>query len=499
MADPGADAAADALLLDVPRGDLRRVLAYLLSPSHLQYSAIMDVLDDAAGDLTLTQVCEGLRARGLEMSDAAVAGRLGRLHRQFEAVRPDPGNDFARIEDLNATRWRYSTTADGRLVHRFWRRMREEGTGRHEIPLTSLQTIVSALHRLAHEHLSPQETAQQVEALFLGHDALDRSMEGNADHLAGLANRFNLDREEAIELKRLLVAYATHVAAQVQEAVSRAFDLLTELRPRFGELAGTAASQSRAAALVSKGYLVAARGASEEHWVQLLEWCRPVEGRAARFTRGLVLAIRPLHLNLRRLQGGSHTSVRSRAIRLAKVCEDREWGGQVTAAALGDHGWMKLSGWSEDGDGASWHDGPVVDIPSLERAAARSGARSGPVARARSRSAAQELLEQVEREQALARASAIAEVLTSKGPLSPDAGRVALEAVTAALSSPGRDGVRSGSDRSRRLVCAVNTSEGVGRVTSEGWSALLPGRRVAFHYGGAAAKGGSGAGSGGGA
>jgi hypothetical protein len=34
------------------------------------------------------------------------------------------------------------TTADGRLVHRFWRGLCEEGTGRRGIPLTSLQTIV---------------------------------------------------------------------------------------------------------------------------------------------------------------------------------------------------------------------------------------------------------------------------------------------------------------------------------------------------------------------
>ncbi len=487
---PSPDTATDALLLDVPRGDLRRVLAYILSPSHHQYAAIMDVLDDAAGDLTLAQVTEGLQARGLDATETAVAARLDRLHRHFEAVRPDPANDFARLEDLRATRWRYHPTTAGRMVHRFWRRLREENTEAREIPLTSLQAMADALGRLAHDRLSPQEVAQQVEALFLAHGVLDQAMEASADHLSALANRFNLDRDEAIELKRLLVTYATHVAAQVHDALFQAFDLLTDLRPRFAELAALAASQSRAAELVSRGYLAAAHGSREEHWVQLLEWCRPVEGRAARFTRGLVLAIRPLHLNLRRLQGSGPTSLRSKALRLARVCEDREWGPRVSAAALGDQRWLKLTGWSEDGDGASWHDGPVVGIGSLERTAARSGGVSGSVARARSHSEAQALLEEAEREQARTRAAAIAEVLCGRGPLSPEAGRVALEAVTAALSSPGLDGVRSGTDRSRQLVCTVSVSAVVGRVTCQDWSALLPGHQVVFHPRGSAAPGG---------
>ncbi len=486
---PNPDAATDALLLDVPRGDPLRVVAHLFSSSRHQYAALMDILDDTADDLTLAQITEGLRARGLDVAEPTVAVWLDRLHRRFEAVRSDPANDFGRLEDMRATRWRYHLTTTGRKVHQFWRRLGEENAGAREIPLTSLRAMVDALGRLVQERLPSQEAAQQVEALFLARDALDQAMEANADHLADLANRFNLDRDEAIELKRLLVTYATHVAAQVHEALFQAFDLLTDLQPRFAELAALTASQSRAAELVSRGHLAAAHGSREEHWVQLLEWCRPVEGRAARFTRGLVLAIRPLHLNLRRLQKSGPTSLRSKALQLARACDDREWGPRVSAAALGDHGWLKLTGWSEDGEGASWHDGPVVGIGSLERTAARSGGGSGSVARARNRSECQSLLEEAEREQARARAAAIAEVLGGRGPLSPQAGRVALEAVAAALSGPGSDGMRTGADRSRWLMCTVSASAAVGRVTGQDWSALLPGHQVLFHPRTSAASG----------
>ncbi|MFE0457796.1 DUF2397 family protein [Kitasatospora sp. NPDC058965] len=472
----------DALLMDVPRGDQRRALGYLFSPSHHHYAAIMDVLDDAAGDLTLAQVTAGLRSQGLEVTEAVVARRLDRLHRSFEAVRPDPANDFARIEDLSSTRWRYNTTPTGRLVHRFWRSLREASSGAQEIPLTSLQSMVSALGRLAGEELTAEQAAQEVGVLFLSQEALDRSMEGTAESLSVLAMRFDLDREEAINLKRMLMAYASHVAAQVQEAVARAYVLLTDLRPRFSRLAAAAASQSKAGELVSRGYLEATRGSREEHWLQLLEWCRPVEGRAARFTRSLVLAIPPLHLNLRRLQGGGASSFRARALALARACEDREWGPRVTAGALGDQSWLKLSGWSDDGDGESWHDGPVVEMAPLERVTARSGG-AAVVARAGDRAQAQALLEELQREQARARAVAIAEVLTATGPLSAAAGRVALEAVAAALVGGGSQEVKQGRDRSRRLVCTVSAEPGaVGRVTSSTWSALLPGWNVVFRH-----------------
>ena len=48
------------------------------------------------------------------------------------------------------------------------------------------------------------------------HDALDGALVGAKDVLAGLADRFDLDRDRTAELKGLLVDYATHVAVELR-------------------------------------------------------------------------------------------------------------------------------------------------------------------------------------------------------------------------------------------------------------------------------------------
>ncbi len=107
---------------------------------------------------------------------------------------------------------------------------------------------------------------------------------GAEDSLAGLAERFDLDRESTAELKGLLVDYATHVAAELERGTQQAHDVLhRHLRPHFADLAAISVAGSQARALIARGALTASKGGRVADWEGLTAWCDPHTGRSSRF------------------------------------------------------------------------------------------------------------------------------------------------------------------------------------------------------------------------
>ncbi|GHE11922.1 hypothetical protein GCM10010339_73360 [Streptomyces alanosinicus] len=463
--------------------DPTRAFGYVMSTVREEYAAIMDVLDQAVDHLTPAQISVQLAAGGVDLHPVVVAQRLRALRDTFLAVSGQPDNDIERWQELNGARWRYTATAQGRQVQRLWTLLAAEGLVQREIPLDGLARMREALAALQEEDVTPEDLVKLAGQAFVEHDQLDASLVGQADMLAQLADRFDLDADGTAELKQLIVEYATHVVVHLDQGVVAVHTQLVRLRPRFTELAAACRAQSRAGALVARGVLAPSRGAQEGDWEQLLSWFAPSSGRCARFGLQLVRAIPMMHANLRRQQSvAGPGTLRAKALSLAAACRDARRGEAVFRASLADRPWVKLHTCAEGeggGEVVSWHAGPRVSALAMLRASGQSGPRGTVTPRRDRAEAAREVARERERVEAEQR-EAVAEALAGVFPLSDRACRVALRAVMAAARGVEVGGVRAG--QVGGVGCVLTAVEGaLGRVDGVGWSVLVPGRQVAFH------------------
>ncbi|MFG2489393.1 DUF2397 family protein [Streptomyces virginiae] len=461
--------------------DPSRVFGYVVSTVREQYVMIMGVLEQAVDHLTPSEISAQLAERGTDLHPGVVAQRLRALQDTFLAVSGQPDNEIERWQELNGARWRYAATAQGRRVQRLWTLLASEGVVQREIPLDGLARMRDALAGLLGTGVGPEATAKLAGQIFVEHDQLDASLVGQADMLAGLADRFDLDSQDTAELKQLIVAYATHVVVHLDREVVAIHGQLLRLCPRFAELAVACGAQSSAGALIARGVLAPARGAQRQDWEQLLSWFAPATGRAARFGLQLVRAIPMMHANLRRQQSAAGPgTLRAKAMSLAAGCRDPRLGEAVFRASLADRPWVKLHTCAEGENGqiVSWHEGPRVPALAMLRASGQSGPRGTVSPRRERGEAAREVALERELREAEQRL-AVAEVLSGVVPLSDRACRVALRAVMAAARGADVDGTRTG--RAGGVGCTLTADEGVlGRVEGVSWSVLVPGRQVAF-------------------
>lgn len=473
----------DEHVVVAPR-DARGVLVYLVAQESEQYIAVMEALESSIADLTPREVCLALQADGVAIDERTVEARLDKL-REWGAVsaRSDTSR-ILRFVDLLARNWRYTATPTGRHVQRFYRSVLAGTPMVREIPLQSLRGVVEAVDAIAGGPVSPEAKAELIRQLFVSHDDLDSALVGAEDSLAGLADRFDLSRESAGELKSLLVGYATHVAAELQRGSAHVYRVLHSLWEHFAEFAHVAVSESDARALIERGALGASRGGRVGDWEGLLAWFAPQSGRSARFGLRLVRALPGMHVNLRRLHSSSGTATsRGRALALAKACADPAHGTAIFLAAVGDHSWRKLHSESEELDGGlrPWRDGPRVEVPELLRLTGRSGAR-GRAPAARDDAEARAAVSEARDRRAAEHAAGIREVLAAKPGeiLSERAARIAVTSLAAAARNRSAEGRRTGVRDG--LACTLfHTGQGAGLLSAPTWRVVTPGRIAVFH------------------
>jgi hypothetical protein len=486
-------ASADAQTFQVEVTDSRRAMAYLVAPGSDDYIRIMAVLESSVTELTPAEIAVLVSADGPAMSDVVVQARLDKLKDWTAAAgRSDPSR-IRRHADILARNWRWTATPAGRQVQRFYTSVLAATPTMREIPLSSLARIVESVEQLATAMALPRRDnkriAELISLLFTAHDDLDASLVGAEDSLAGLADRFDLDRDATAELKGLLVDYATHVAGELERGAHRAYDALSRfLRPFFDDLAGIAVAESQARALIERGALTASKGGRVADWEGLAAWCDPHTGRSSRFAMRLVRALPGMHANLRRLHSSAgYASGRPRALLLAKACLDPRYGTAILRAATGDHSWRKLYGEADDLDlpsSPAWRGGPLVELPDLLRATGRTGAR-GRAPAARDDGAARTAVQAARERRMAEHTAAIKEILAAEPgrPLSAQAAQVALAALMTAVRTgptPGagdrRTGTRDG------LSCTLfHTGAGTGALVAPTWRVLLPERIPVFH------------------
>jgi hypothetical protein len=391
-----------------------------------------------------------------------------------------------RHSDLLARNWRYTATAVGRQVHRFYVTMLAGTPAVREIPLAGLDRIVKALEVLRAGD-EPDDVAEAVSVVFVNHDDLDGALVGAEDALAALADRYDLDDAATAELRSLLVDYATRVAVELEDGAAVASHLVGALRPRFAAMAAASVGASRASTLIERGALVASKGGRVEDWEGLVAWLDPASGRAARFSMRLVRALPGMHTNLRRLHtsAGAATS-RSRALRLAAACADADLGPSIALAALGDHPWRKFYGDAADADltrTPTWAAGPSAPTPELLVLTGRGGAR-GRIPAARDGAAAHAQVEANRARRRAQHAAAVAETLAAPpaAVLSARAAAVALDVLLAAARRSAVGGARTAAKDG--LGCTIlhrPAAPPVPAVTAATWTAWTPGRTVVFH------------------
>jgi uncharacterized protein (TIGR02677 family) len=468
--------------------DARRAVGYLVAPEADEYIAIMSVLESSATDLTPAEIAAALRGRGKALDPRVVETRLTQL-RDWSAVsaRSDQAQ-VRRVQDLLLRNFRYTATRPGRQVQRFYETVLAGTTVMREIPLQSLNGVVTGLEALASPAAAWDDgtwVRARVNEVFTAHDDLDGSLVGAEDTLMGLADRFDLDDDTTGELKSLLVGYATRVAVELERGTDRAARALRELQDRFATLAQVTVDASDAAGLIRRDLLAASRGGAVGDWLGLAAWFDPVRGRSARFQARMVDAIPTFHANLRRLHtaGESGTS-RARALVLARACLDPDLGSQIFLAALGDHSWRKLHSEADDpGTGRTppWRDGPQVAVPLSLRTQGRAGTRGRAPAPLDDREA-RETVARARAERQARHSEHRAEILAAPpgATVSTSAARVAFAALMAAVRQPPREGRRRAVLDG--LGCTVFwTGEGAGLLAAPFWRVWLPGREILFH------------------
>ena len=468
--------------------DGRRAVSYLVAQESDEYIAVMAVLEASSTDLTPAEVTALLRVRATPMDQRTVESRLAQLHEWTAVSARSDQSRVRRVQDLLFRNFRYTATRQGRQVQRFYDTVLAGATVMREIPLQSLNQVVTALEALAAtspQHSDPAWVASRVNEVFTAHDDLDGSLVGAEDTLMALAERFDLDDSATVELKRLLIGYATRVTVELDRGADRATRALFALAPDFDRLAELTVAASQAPELIGRDLLAASKGGNRSDWEGLRRWFDPARGRAARFQSRMVRAIPTFHANLRRLHtaGESGTS-RARALRLAKACLDPDLGPQLYLAALGDHSWRKLHGEADDpgaGRVVPWRDGPQVAVATGLRTNGRAGTRGRAPAPLDDR-AARAAVEQARAERLALHREHLREILNARPgqTLSLGAARVALATVMDAVrQAPHGDRRRAVKDG---LGCTIfYTGQDTAVLSSPSWRVWLPGRVLVFH------------------
>ncbi|WP_155267895.1 DUF2397 domain-containing protein [Mycobacterium avium] len=456
-------------------------------PESDEYIAIMAVLESSPSDLTPAEVTAALRDRGTDLDARVVEVRLEKLREWAVVSARSDQTHVRRVQDLLRRNFRYTATRHGRQVQRFYETVLADTTVMREIPLQSLNAVVSALEALAGADAPPDQqwARARVNEVFIAQDNLDASLVGAEDTLMGLADRFDLDDAHTAELKSLLVNYARRVAIELDRGSDRAAIALRALTPRFTELAQLTIEGSAASDLIGRDLLAASKGGDVRDWHGLVAWFDPMSGRAARFQSRMVMAIPTFHANLRRLHtaGESGTS-RARALLLARGCLHPHFGPQLFLAALGDHPWRKLHGEADDpgaGRTPPWRDGPQVPVPPGLRTHGRAGVRGRAPAPIDDGPARAAVASERQRRLALHRQHLREILSTAPGStLSDGAARVAFAALRAALrQTPSRGRRRATKDG---LACTVFwTKTTTGLLRAPRWRVWLPGREFVFH------------------
>ncbi len=307
-----------------------RLYAYATAPEAGSYVAIMRLF---AGALLAEWSAHDLADRGLEIPAEVIEQRLRYLEQNGNLMASPREVRVTSIAEYQRQPARYTATSLGVRVHRQVEEVLAAAGGAREVPRELLAAVAHQLTRLAAmppnelAAMEPAAIAETVSTVFLQFEAFAAAVTDFYSYVGSVLVRADLDDEEWLGFKRLLLDYLETIidsVARHTSAIRLALDQLEPVVPAIVDLVAKADPAIERLRSASPGgeAVERARGRSEEDWVELREWFGAATDRtcgAQQLRAAAVRAVGALLANVKRMNAASsrETSLRRHFLRLA--------------------------------------------------------------------------------------------------------------------------------------------------------------------------------------
>jgi uncharacterized protein (TIGR02677 family) len=307
-----------------------RLYAYATAPEAGSYVAIMRLFVDA---LLAEWSAHDLVERGIDLPPAAVDQRLRFLEQNGNLLASPREVRVTSIAEYQRQPARYSATSLGVRVHRQVEAVLEAAGGAREVPRELLAAVAHQLTTLA--AMSPAEIAASdpagmaavVSTVFLQFESFAGAVTDFYSYVGSVLARADLDDEEWLGFKHLLLDYLETIVESVTRHTSAIRLALDRLEPHIPALVALvdasdpALEALRAASPGGEG-VERARGRSVGDWVELRAWFGAAGDRTSgshQLRAAAVRAVGALLANVKRMNAATsrETSLRRHFLRLA--------------------------------------------------------------------------------------------------------------------------------------------------------------------------------------
>jgi uncharacterized protein (TIGR02677 family) len=432
----------------VADSDRLELYRYVTAPEARDYLAIMGRF--TAG-LLAEWSAEDLAAEGVDLPVETIAGRCRFLAEKGNLIVSPREVRVKSIAEYQSQPVRYTVSALGARLQREVEAFLAATGGAREVPRELLALVAEGL-RSFDVAADPETLAGTILTIFTQFDEFSRSVTDFYTYIGSVLARSDLDGEEWVGFKRLLLDYLESIVESVRRHAPAITASLERLRPELPALLERAAQSDLAFAALessSPGGEMAerARGRKASDWDQLYAW---FAGPGARQLRDAAQqAVGTLLASLKRINASAtrETSLRRHFLKLAAWFDalPPETCHAIATAAFGLYGSRHLGVAIEDEVGeavpasASWWSSPRAAVPVSLRERGERVIR-GRTAMAPDHRAQRERLAAEREHEATRRATACAELLAvgerlGTARLSAPAMRLMLELLGAAASA----------------------------------------------------------------
>lgn len=380
-----------------------RLYGYASAPEAPTYVAIMRLF---VGALLAEWSAHDLAERGIDLPIEVIEERLRYLEQHGNLLTSPREVRVTTIAEYQRQPARYTATSLGVRVQRQVEEVLAAAGGAREVPRELLAAVANRLAELATRattalgRADPTELAEQVATVFLQFEAFASSVTDFYSYVGSVLARADLDDDEWIGFKHLLIDYLETIVESVTRHSATIRRALDRLRPALPMLldriaaADPAGERLRAASPGGEG-VERVRGRSMDDWLELQVWFGDGDDREAgaqKLRAAAVRAVGALLQNVKRMNSASsrETSLRRHFLRLAGWFDDAtpEEAHVLFTSAFALYGARNL-GVSLDADvadalpaTASWWTAPPARVPvSLrERGDRTPRGRVSPVA-----------------------------------------------------------------------------------------------------------------------
>jgi len=310
--------------------DRLRLYAYATVPEAGGYLAIMRLF---VGALLAEWSAHDLAERGLDLPVEVIDQRLRFLEQHGNLLASPREVRVTSIAEYQRQPARYAATSLGVRVHRQVEEVMAAAGGAREVPRELLAAVAHRLNELA--AMAPAELgasdparmAETVSTVFLQFETFAGAVTDFYSYVGSVLARADLDDEEWLGFKHLLLDYLETIVESVTRHTSSIRLALDRLEPAIPLIveravaADPAAEALRAASPGGEG-VQRARGRTVSDWVELRAWFGEPGDRSSgsqQLRAAAVRAVGALLANVKRMNAASsrETSLRRHFLRLA--------------------------------------------------------------------------------------------------------------------------------------------------------------------------------------